>query len=367
MNLQEAQAKWRLDRGHLEQLGIHLNGVQMYMPDEFRQDFRYALDAQPQLTAAAVGGIPAYLTTMMDPEVTRILLTPTLAAEALGEQKRGTWLDDSVLFPMLEHAGEVSSYGDWNNNGNVSVNPSWTQRQSYLFQTVKQYGDREVERADRGQLDWVAELDRAAADVMQRFLNTTYLYGVSGIQNYGLLNGPDTPASITPSLKAYAGGTGTAWTVAGVPMATPNEVYNDIYALISQLITQSAGIINQRTPMVLIMSPEASAAMGITNSFGVSVADLLKKNFPNIRAEAITMVEFGARTALNSTGYAAGNLMMVVASAVNGQKTGFSAFNEKMRSHPPVRSLSAVQQKVTGGSWGTIIRVPFAVASMVGI
>src|SRR6478609_8985147 len=128
MNLQEAQAKWRADRGHLEQLGIHLNGVQMYMPDEFRADFRYALDAQPQLTAAAVGGIPAYLTT------------------------------------MIEHAGEVSSYGDWNNNGNVSVNPSWTHRQSYLFQTVKQYGDREVERADRGQLDWVAELDRAAAD-----------------------------------------------------------------------------------------------------------------------------------------------------------------------------------------------------------
>jgi hypothetical protein len=367
MNLHDSQAKWRTDRAHCDQLGVHLPLVQMYLPDEFKQDFKYACDAQPQLFGPAVNGIPTYLTTMIDPDVIRILTTPTLAAEALGEEKRGTWIDDTMLFPMIESAGEVSSYGDWNNNGNVSVNPSWTHRNAYLFQTVKQYGDREVERAARGQLDWVAELDRAAALVMQRFLNTTYLYGVSGIQNFGLLNGPDTPAAITPALKAYGDGTHTAWTSGGVPMATPNEVYNDIFALFGQLSTQSAGLIDRRTPMVLIMSPEASAAMAITNSFGISVADLLKKNFPNIRAEPITMVEFGARSTLNSTGYAAGNLMMLIASNLQGQRTGFSAFNEKMRAHPPVRSLSAVQQKVTGGSWGSVLRMPLAVATMVGI
>jgi hypothetical protein len=117
--------------------------------------------------------------------------------------------------------------------------------------------------------------------------------------------------------------------------------------------------------MVLAMSPTSAAALTATNTFNVNVYDLLKKNFPNLRVE--TAVQYGALTAANPQGVAAGNFMQLIAESIEGQDTGYCAFNEKMRAHTIIRDLSAFKQKVTGGSWGAIIRLPVAFASMVGI
>jgi len=89
----------------------------------------------------------------------------------------------------------------------------------------------------------------------------------------------------------------------------------------------------------------------------VNVYDLLKKNFPNIRFETATQYA-------NST---TGNLMQMIAETIEGQKTGYCSFTEKMRAHAIVRDTSSFKQKKSQGTWGAVVLQPYAVASMLGI
>ena len=61
-----------------------------------------------------------------------------------------------------------------------------------------------------------------------------------------------------------------------------------------------------------------------------------------------------------------GNLVQLIAPKVQGQKTGFCAFTEKMRAHAIVRKTSSTHPKKSGGTWGAIIKIPAAMASMLG-
>src|SRR6185503_6176542 len=134
-------------------------------------------------------------------------------------------------FPVVEHTGEVSSYGDYSMNGRAGVNTNWPQRQAYLFQTIKEYGERELERAGLARISWVSEIDKGAATVLNKFQNLTYFFGVQGLQNYGLLNDPNLSAALTPATKAAGG---VKWVLSGVINATANEVYADIQAIFIQ-------------------------------------------------------------------------------------------------------------------------------------
>lgn len=371
MNLQEARDLWEAHRPLHESRGAYMRGVRMYVPDEWKHNYDLACDAMPELAMDAQAtmqtdansAVPLILTTMIDPSVFKVLFAPNRAAEIFGEQRKGTWLDETAMFPQVEHTGEVSSYGDFNNNGRAGVNTNWPQRQSYLFQVIKKYGERELERAGLARINWVSEIDEAAATVMNKFSNYTYFFGVLGLQNYGLLNDPGLSAALTPATKA---GGGTAWlNAAGIPVATANEIYADIQAMFWQMQVQTAGLVTAEDKIVLAMAPTTSVALKTTNSFNVNVYDLLKKNFPNIRFE--TAVQYGAQTAGNPQGVAAGNMVQMFVESIEGQDTGYCAFNEKARSHPIIRQVSSFEQKQTAGTWGAIIRMPFALVQMIGV
>lgn len=362
MDLREARARWASHAPALAEKGIILQGATSYLPDSFKSNFRLAMDAQPTLSTTPNSGIPAWMTNYVDPQTVKIVFAPNRAAEIFGEVKKGDWLMETAWFSVVEHTGEVSSYGDYSENGSAGVNTNWPQRQAYLFQTVKQYGEREIERAGLSKLNWVSEIDQAAATVMNKFSNLTYFFGVNGLQNYGLLNDPSLSASLTPSLKAWGG---VGWISGGVIKATANEIYLDIETLFSQLVAQTAGTVTAEDEMTLAMSPGSAVALTATNSFNVNVSDLLKKNFPKIKIE--TAVQYGQISASNPQGIAGGNFVQLIAKSVEGQETGYCAFNEKLRSHPIIRQLSSFRQKLTGGSWGSIIRQPMAISSMIGV
>lgn len=308
-------------------------------------------------------GVPTILTTYVDPDVYEFLFAGNEAAKIYGEVRRGDWLMDTSLFPSTEHAGEVTSYGDMVTSGRATTNTNWQNYQSYLFQTIMEYGERELERAGLARINWVSELNKSAATLMDKFHNLTYFFGVNGLVNYGWLNDPALAASLTPSTKA-AGGV-TWFTAGGTPNATATEVYNDILAIVQSLITQNAGLVNAKTKMTLGIGPNIATALNFTNSFNVNVTDQLEKNFPNL--EVKDAVQYGVQTTANPQGNAAGNIVQLIADDVQGQDTGFCAFSEKMRSHKIIYDLSSFRQKVTGGTWGGIIRQPSGVASMVGV
>jgi len=319
-----------------------------FIPAEMAQDNRLAMDALPGLITTSNSGIPAFLTTFIDPKVIEILTTPNRGAEILGENKKGDWTTTSALFPVAESAGEVSSYGDYANNGEVTANINWPSRQSYHYQTVTQWGERQLAMMGVAQIDWASRLNIASARIMDKFQNKTYFFGVSGLANYGLLNDPNLSAPVTPITKAAGGFT---WAV-----ATANEIFEDIKKLYGVLVTQSGGNINMRSSMKLCLSPLKEADLAKLSAFNVSVADALKKTYPNM--EVMSAVEYSTT---------AGEFVQLIVSDIEGQDVGYCAFTEKMRAHGVVKEMSAFKQKKSGGSWGAIITAPMGISSMLGI
>jgi len=364
MNRQEAIAAFAAERAILQAKGVVLPGVTMYVPDEYRHNFALAMDAQPTLSTDPNSAIPAMLTTMIDPDVIRILMAPLAMAEILGERKKGDWLTETDMFPVVEMTGEVSSYGDFNNNGRAGINMNWPQFQSYLFQTFTNYGERELERAGLAKINYVSELDQSAAYQLNQYSNLTYAFGVAGLQNYGILNNPYLAAYLTPATKA-AGGT-TWFTAGGAPNATANEVYNDIATLIQSLIVKSAGNLNAKSKYTLALSPGSEQALTFANTFGVFVEDLLKKGYPGLTVKSAP--QYGQQSTTNPQGYStAGNAVQLIADSIQGQQVVYAAFTEKMRAHKIIPGASSWMQKKTSGTWGTILRMPVGVAGMIGI
>lgn len=325
------------DRAALaQQAGVHLaHGVQI-------ANRQMALDAQAVPVTASNAGIPAFLANYIDPAVIEALVAPMKAAEVFGEAKKGDWTTATAMFALVEATGQVASYGDYSNNGNAGVNVNFPFRQSFHYQTITRYGEKELETAGLAQIDLANRLDMASVLTLNKFQNKTYLFGVSGLQNYGILNDPNLSAAISPT---------AAWsTLDGA------GVYADIVKLFSKLMTQANGLIDMSTPMTLVMSPTASVNLTKTNQYNVNVMDQLAKNFPNLKVEVIPEYKTDA-----------GEVLQLIVDNLDGQDTVSCAFTEKLRQHAVIREMSAFKQKKSQGTWGAIVYRPFLIAQMLGV
>ena len=306
---------------------------------------QYAMDAAvltPTLVTTGSSGIPAFLTTFVDPKVIDVLVAPMAAVELVGESKKGDWTTLNATFIQAEPLTRVATYGDYSNDGTSSTNVNYPQRQSYFFQTWTRWGERELEMAGAGRIDLAAQLDYSSALGLAKFLNQSYLFGVAGLQNYGLTNDPRLPAPIAGTVN---------WATAAADV-----VYNDFVDSFKQLQNQSAGLIKQNDELRVGLPPSAIGDLNRVNSFGLSPAKLLKDAFPKV--EIISVPEFDT---------ASGRLMQVWAPRVEGQQTATCAFTEKMRAHAVERYSSYFRQKKSAGTWGAVVFQPFAVAQKLGI
>lgn len=365
--LSEARAAFRANRQMAEDVfGIYaLDSVQSYLPDAFKNKSRgysMAMDAQPGLVTDPNGGIPWFLLNYMDPDILRIVQAPVKGADIYTEERKGDWTSVTAMFPVVEAAGEVSSYGDYNNSGETSVNTNFPQRQNYLYQAVKQYGELQLARAGEARINWVSEMDASAVNNMRRFENLMYFFGIAGLQNYGGVNDPGLPASLTPAPKAYGG---TTWFSGSTLKASPNEVYTDILACYTDAVNRNQGLVDEESEMTLAMSPLSATALKAANSFGVNTKELLEENLPKLKVK--TAPQFGAYSSTNPQGIQGGNFMQLIVHRLEGKKTCSAGFSEKLRSHPIIRDMSSFKQKITGGGWGTIWKIPVASSSMLGI
>jgi hypothetical protein len=324
-----------------------------YMP----ADMRYAFDAQPSLVTLPNASIPAFFTQLVDPEAVRILQTPNKGSEILGEQKKGTWVDQTIFIPVIENTGEVATYGDFNTMGRSDVNENWEQRQSYLFQTIIEYGDLEVERAGAAKLELVSEKQQSASKTLDKFLDLTYHFGIKGLQNYGILNAPGIHAAVGPTLKANPSGN-SKWVTGNSVTALASEIYADFQTLFNILTTNSQGYITAESAMKLVYPNQVAGALTAVNDFGITIKAFIKESFPNI--EYVSDPRY--HSDVNGV-----NTVQLIAKEFDGKSTGYCGFNEKSRDHALVRSLSSYAQKKTGGTWGAIIRYPLAIATMTGV
>lgn len=305
---------------------------------------RMAMDAQPSMITTSNAGIPAILTNYISPETIKVLLAPMKAAQILGEKQFGDWTTTTATFPMIELTGEVSSYGDFNNNGSNGANLNLPQRQSYHYQTTSRWGEKQLDTFALAKVDYVSTINDASILALNKYQNKTYFFGVAGLQNYGLLNDPALSAPITPT---------AAWSLDSTSAET---VFNDVKRLFTRVMAQSNGNIDMDAKMVLTCSPTASVAFTKTNQYNVNVKDLIAKNFPNMRFE--TAVEYST---------ASGELVQLIVEEVEGQKTATCAFTEKLRAHRVVADTSSWTQKKSQGTFGTVIYLPFAISQMLGV
>lgn len=327
---------------------VFYNDMQFVNAPGAGNDYRLAMDAQPGLITTSNSGIPAMLSTYIDPKVIEVLVAPMKAAEILGEEKKGDWITDTLTFPMIEYTGEVSSYGDYSMNGSSGANANFPQRQTYHYQTVTQYGEREIERAGLAKLDWVSKLNTASVLVLNKYQNLTYFFGISGLQIYGLLNDPRLVSAISPATKAAGGATWAA--------GTALEVYQDVLNLFSQLQTQANGLVSMDEAMTLALSPTVAVNLNKISPYNVNVRQSLKDNFPNM--EIVVAPEYA------TTG---GQLMQMIVKSKEGQETARCIFTEKLRSHPVITAESSWRQKKSQGTAGTVIYRPFLIAQMLGL
>ena len=312
-----------------------------------------AMDAQPVLGSSPNSAIPTIFTTYIDPKVIEYLFAPLKAVEVAGSERIfGDWTDNTLMFKTIEFTGEVQSYGDYNNDGAAKANANFPQRQPYLYQTFTRYGQLEIERTGRAQLDWIRQLEASSIWTLNQYQNKSYFFGVDGLKNYGLLNDPALPAAIPPS--------GTA---PNIIWANKNalEIYNDIIALFKQLVTQSNGLVDADTPMTLAMSPQIATNLNKSVEFGLNVLWYIKENYKNMKI--VTAPQMAVK---DSEGVVT-EFVRLKADNIQNQITEEVSTPLKLKAFPLFVQHSNYSQKKAQGTTGAIIYRPVFVARMAGV
>lgn len=301
------------------------------------------------MVTAANSGIPVEFTSYIDPMVIPILTATRGAREIFGEAKKGDWTTSYTRFQTSEITGEVEAYTDYGQGGASDVNPTFPVRTQYIYQTNIRYGDREVDVASRARLQLAADKQRAAATVIDIASNKFALYGVAGLEIYGLLNDPNLPAAVSPLPNADSK---TLWAE-----KSTKEIYEDVLYLFGKMADRGAGHIDANTELVLATSPATQVQLGKATDFNISARQMLETYFPKIRFVALPELA-------TATG---GTSILLVAPTIEGLPTAQIGFSEKFRAMRLIPESSSFHQKFVGSSYGTIIYRPFAIGKMTGV
>lgn len=301
------------------------------------------------MVTTANSGVPVEFTSYIDPMVIPILTATRGAREIFGEVKKGDWTTSYARFQTSEITGEVEAYTDYGQGGASDVNPTFPVRTQYIYQTNIRYGDREVDVASRARLQLAADKQRAAATVIDIASNKFALYGVAGLEIYGLLNDPNLPADVTPLPNAD---NKTFWAE-----KSTKEIYEDVLYLFGKMADRGAGHIDANTELVLATSPATQVQLGKATDFNISARQMLETYFPRIRF--VVLPELATATS--------GISILLVAPTIEGLPTAQIGFSEKFRAMRLIPESSSFHQKFVGSSYGTIIYRPFAIGKMTGV
>lgn len=291
--------------------------------------------------------VPAYMNVYANPRVIEILTAKRNYKAIAPEVKNGDWSTAFTQFRALELTGTVTPYQDYDANGQANVNTNFPTRQQYRFQTTLRVGDLEQDVNAAARIDLFAEKQRSAATLLEISFNKYAFYGVEGLNIYGLLNDPNLNADLTPT----TGTAGNTWT-----LKTADEIMDDFAKMYGKLYERSNGWIDGNTRTKLVIAPAALAELNKVNAFGASVKKMLADTYPNMEILSAPEMVTGS-----------GNLAMILADEVNGQPTVEFGYSEKYKAHSIIRDSSSMYQKISAGTYGAIVYMPFAIVTMLGV
>ena len=117
---------------------------------------RLAMDAQPELITISNSGIPAFLSTYIDPKIIEILAA---SDEGHGDRGRGNQKgrldarDGDVPCRRIDRRSQLLRRL-LARPAIAGANVNWVQRQSYTYQVITQWGERELEKMGLARIDW---------------------------------------------------------------------------------------------------------------------------------------------------------------------------------------------------------------------
>ena len=291
--------------------------------------------------------IPAYMGVYVNPRIIEVLTAKRNYKLIAPEVKSGDWSTPYSQFRALEFTGETTPYQDYDANGQSNINTNFPVRSQYRFQTTLRVGDLEQDVNANAKIDLFAEKQRSAATLIDIAFNKFAFYGVSDVAVYGLLNDPNLNADLTPT----AGVGGNTWS-----LKTADEIMNDFAKMFGKLYERANGYIDGNTATKLIVAPACLAELNKVNAFGISVKKMLADTYPQM--EILSAAEM-------ATG--SGNLAMILANEIEGQPTVEFAYSEKYKAHSIIRESSSMHQKISAGTYGAIVYMPFAIVTMLGV
>ena len=352
---------------NLEQLkakGIYVEGAKGIMAydtvnGKIKTNFSktaLAMDSAMQTTPNV--GYPASLFQYIDPQIVEILFGVTNANRLAPEVKQGTWEQEYYNYAVEERISDVTAYSDRTENVTTEVNYEYNVRELARFQTVIQYGDLEVDKANQAKIALQSRKQLAGADIIARKQNQFYLYGVSNKQNYGILNEPNLNPSINPNSITVGGNTYTTWAdkVANDTASAGNHVFNDVLKLWSELASKNGGNIDQNERIILAVSNAVVSYLSAPNQFGLTAMQMIKDNFPNL--EVVQLPELSTQ---------AGEQIKMIVPSLYGVDTMNVAFADKLRVGRVIQTVSGQKLKMVGTSWGCILKRASLVATMMGV
>jgi hypothetical protein len=341
------------DLDKLAAYGVSLDGARGILRRD--RSNLHALVQDAALQTAPSSSVPAELRLYLAAEVVDVLTAPRTATELLKET-RPAGLDETtsyIKYRIAEAVGRAVPYSDYGEHGTADVNSEYRHVEQHVFQTTVTYGHMETAVANLARINLVAEKQAAAARVLAIESNRVYMYGVEGRAIYGILNDPNLPAAVTPIAAPRAGGADAV----GWRGKTTEEIYNDVRKLFGQLTGATAGLVNQKSELVLAVSPEMSVSLGTANQYNISPQDMLNKYFSSLRVVVVPEL----------TGSGGEERIFLFTPVLEGQSAGDLVYGQKFKALQVIPQVSSYKQKVYASSCGAVIRYPMAFAIMTGL
>lgn len=291
--------------------------------------------------------MPAGILSKISPDLVRIVTRKRTADEIIGNRKKlGNWEQNDVVTRNLEQLGETTPYTDKDNASVVSLNPTFIYAGHYRFSVKAQPGDLESAQMALANISNEAEMYAAALESLAIEFNNTAFHGTtkqSGVYPvYGILN--------NPSLDSYKTLNSTTATT------TFDTFFNDVRALIQDVITKSKGWANSDSNIVIGIANARSMNFSIVNQYGQTVEEVLKKTFHNLKIVNSPELD----SAYNSQDVMICRVENTESS--NVAETAVLGFSEIALASPVVRYETFTSQKFSTGSFGCVVYKPYMIS-----
>lgn len=292
------------------------------------------------------------------PGFVRVITAARRIDALVGVMTQGSWEDEEIVQGVMELTGRAVPYNDYTNVPLSSWNTNFERRTIVRFEEGMQVGKLEELRAAAIRANSSAQKREASAESLEIQRNKVGFYGYNNGANrtYGFLNDPSLPAYV--NVPNGASGSPT-WA-----RKTFQEIKADILTGLAKLRVQSQERIDPKTtPITLAVSTDAVDYMAQATDYGITVADWLRTNYPNVRVES-------APELVDANG--ADSVFYLYAESVgdsgsDDNRTFIQVVPTKFQTLGVQQKVKAYEEGYTNATAGVMVKRPYAVVRYSGI